>query len=205
MMTGTAWGGGRPAGQAARSLAGVLAALCCTACDPGPAGEIDDASPPDSFAANEPVGAPAGGEAPALVDPQIAPAVAGEDGWMYSQAVEADLDGDGAAERVVLTARAEVMRGRPLWDDGQPWQVYVQEASGERTYLYSRFVQLGAVTLRIGLAERERPTTVVLLEHLPDRLAVYEVEYGGPGRTEVVGRLERMLDPTGEVSSPMLP
>src|SRR5690606_15712646 len=62
----------------------------------------------------------------ALVDTSIQPGVAGQDGWMYSRSAEADLDGDGAPERVVLMARAEVMDGRPLWDDGQPWQVYVE-------------------------------------------------------------------------------
>lgn len=140
-----------------------------------------------------------------LVDPQLSRAVAGEDGWMYSQQVEADLDGDGDGERVVLTARVETMRGRPLWDDGQPWQVYVEEASGERTYLYARFVQLGAVTMRIGLPERGAGATIVLLEHLPDRLSVHEIEYRAPGDFAALPRFVRAVDPTGEVSSPSLP
>ena len=140
-----------------------------------------------------------------LVDSAITPAVAGSDGWMYTQSVGADLDADGVAERVVLTARAEVMNGRPLWDDGQPWQVYVEEPDGERSYLYARYVQLGMVTMRIGLAEGGDPATVVLLEHLPDRLALYEIVYRGPGQAETVQHFERSLDPTGEVASPRLP
>lgn len=124
---------------------------------------------------------------------------------MYSRAAQADLDGDGEAERVVVMARAEVRDRRPLWDDGQPWQVYVEESGGERTYLYARFVQLGSVTMRIGLGEEGRPPSVVVVEHVPDRLAVYELQYSGPSRVELVHRYERLLDPTGELASPALP
>lgn len=140
-----------------------------------------------------------------LVDSTMVPAVAGVDGWMYSQSAAADLDGDGAGERVVLTARVELIRNRPAWDDGQPWQVYVEEVGGERTYLYARFVQLGTVTMRVGLPEAGRPASVILLEHLPDRIGVHEVQYRGPGDVKTVQRFVRSLDPTGEVSSPSLP
>lgn len=124
---------------------------------------------------------------------------------MYSRAAQADLDGDGEAERVVLMARAEVRDRRPLWDDGQPWQVYVEESGGERTYLYARFVQLGSVTMRIGLGEEGRRPSVVLVEHVPDRVAVYELQYSGASQVELVHRYERLLDPTGELASPALP
>lgn len=150
---------------------------------------------------------PAGAAPPRveLVDTAIVPAAAGEEGWHYSQAVEADLDGDGRPERVVLAARVELYRGRPAWDDGQPWQVYVEEAHGARTRLYVRYVQLGTVAMRVGLAEGGRPASVVLVEHLPDRLAVYEVEYRGPGDAVVAEHFVRALDPTGEVAGPALP
>lgn len=140
-----------------------------------------------------------------LVDPAIAAGVAGEEGWMYSQSVETDLDSDGDSELVVLAARAEMFRGRPAWDDGQPWQVYVEEPGGERTHLYRRYVQLGTVTMRIGLAEEGRRASIILLEHLPDRLAVYELEYRGPGQVSGDEAFVRSLDPTGDISSPVLP
>lgn len=94
----------------------------------------------------------AGGEtapSPPLIDPTIPPAIAGEGGWNYHQSASADLDGDGSPERVVLTARVEMYRGRPAWDDGQPWQVYVETAQGTRTYLYAQRLQLGTLTMRI--------------------------------------------------------
>lgn len=137
-----------------------------------------------------------------LIDPGMAPAVAGEDGWNYHRSAEADLDGDGSPERVVLTARVELYRGRPAWDDGQPWQVYVEAAGGSRTYLYARRLQLGALTLRISAGE---PAQVILLEHLPDRLSLYEIHYRQPGQAVAVARYQRTLDPRGELASPQLP
>jgi hypothetical protein len=140
-----------------------------------------------------------------LLDTLIPPAVAGRDGWNYRQDAEADLDGDGNPERVVLTARVEVSRGQLLWDDGQPWQVYIEAGDGRRTYLYAQRLQLGTLTMRIGLGAPDGATTVVLLEHLPDRMSLYEVAYAGPGRASVSVRFQRDTDPRGESASPRLP
>ena len=139
-----------------------------------------------------------------LVDSAIPPAVAGADGWNYQQSAGADLDGDGQAERVVMTAKVELYRGRPAWDDGQPWQVYIESADGRRTYIYGQRLQLGTLTMRVGLSDAG-PATVVLLEQLPDRISLYEVSYSGPGRVTVSVRYQRLLDPTGETASPKLP
>ncbi len=140
-----------------------------------------------------------------LIDPDIPPAVAGEDGWGYQQSAEADLDRDGVSERIVLTARAEMVRGRPAWDDGQPWQVYVEAADGTRRYVYAQRLQLGALTMRLALDEAGDPASIVLFEHLPDRLRLFEAFYGGPEELRTLLRFERMLDPRGELASPMLP
>lgn len=161
----------------------------------------------DAPAAGEPSAvdsaAPAAGVV--LVDTALAPAVGGEDGWSHWRTAVADLDGDGAAERVVVTARVELYRGRPAWDDGQPWQVYVEAPDGTRTYVYARYVQMGILEMRLGLPEGGRPATIVLVEHLPDRIAVYEATYAGPGRVVATTRFERRLDPSGELAGPALP
>jgi hypothetical protein len=182
-----------------RRLAAVpLLTLLASACDAG--GDRSTADPASPAATPAPAAA-----AVSLVDSTIPPAVAGEGGWDYQQSVRADLDGDGAQERVVLTARVELIRGRPAWDDGQPWQVYVEAPDGTRTYLYARRLQLGTLTARVGVPEPGRGPSVVLLEHLPDALRLYEVEYTGTGRTEVRERFGRMLDPTGDFAGPSLP
>ena len=163
-----------------------------------------DSRPPQS--ADSVPAAPAD-SAPAaqLVDSAIPPAVAGAEGWNYQQSAGADLDGDGQAERVVMTARVELYRGRPAWDDGQPWQVYIEAPDGGRTYVYAQRLQLGTLTMRVGSNEAGQRSTVVLLEQLPDRISLYELSYGGPGRVTVAVRYQRLLDPTGETASPKLP
>jgi hypothetical protein len=138
------------------------------------------------------------------VDSTIAPAVAGEGGWNYQQSAEVDLTGDGRPERVVLTAQVELYRGRPAWDDGQPWQVYVESQDGARTYVYAQRLQLGTLTMRISGGEENSPT-VVLLEQLPDRMRVLEAFYRGPGLVSVALGYQRDLDPRGEIASPLLP
>lgn len=140
-----------------------------------------------------------------LVDTSLAKAVAGQGGWNYQQVANADLDGDGQIEKVVLTARVEMMRGRPAWDDGQPWQAYIEEPDGTRTYVFAHFVQLGTLSLRLSAAEGNAHPVVVLLEQLPDRLRIYEVEYLGPERVRVTAPYERALDTRGDVSAPALP
>ncbi|MFN2316726.1 MAG: hypothetical protein ABR551_00315 [Gemmatimonadales bacterium] len=140
-----------------------------------------------------------------LVDPAMQLAVAGEDGWDYQQAGEADLNGDGVAERVVLTVRVEMIRGRPAWDDGQPWQVYIEDGAGRRTHVYAQRLQMGTLTMRVTRADAGQPATIVLLEHLPDQLSLYEISYSGPATATASVRFQRGLDPRGEIASPRLP
>lgn len=182
-----------------RLLATVVITLAACACAGGDA-------PPGSGAsdrgrvADSPVARVA-----APIDSTISPAVAGEGGWNYVESTRVDLTGDGIPERIVLTARVEMYRGRPAWDDGQPWQVYVEAADGRRTYLYARRLQLGTLTMRVGLGSDARPATIVLLEHLPDRYSVYEVSYRGPEEIAVTLPFQRELDPHGQTASPRLP
>jgi hypothetical protein len=148
---------------------------------------------------------PAAAVATDLVDSTISPAIAGREGWDFQQSATHDFDGDGQAERVVLTAHVALMRGRPAWDDGQQWQVYVEEPDSTRTYIYAQFVQLGTVTLRVGEAADGGRASIVLIEHLPDRLGVYETDYQAPGRFSTTQRFVRTLDPRGDIASPKLP
>jgi hypothetical protein len=140
-----------------------------------------------------------------LLDSTISPAVAGEAGWNFQQSAQADLDGDGQPERIVLTARVEMYRGRPAWDDGQPWQVYIEAPDGTRTYVYAQRLQLGTLTMRLGQGEGGAPASVILLVHLPDKMSLYEVSYLGPARVSIATRFQRDLDPRGDLASPQLP
>ena len=140
-----------------------------------------------------------------LIDSTIPPAIAGTDGWNYHLSTEADLNGDGQFERVVLTARVELYRGRPAWDDGQPWQVYVESVDSTRRYIYSQRLQLGTLAMRVGMGEGAQPASIVLLEQLPHQLGVYESVYFGPDSIATSVRFLRELDPRGQTASPVLP
>ena len=165
-----------------------------------------DAPPPHTGDGGLGLGADSLASSPVqLVDRAIPPAVAGEAGWNYQQSAQADLNGDGQLERVVLTARVEMYRGRPAWDDGQPWQVYIEAQDGRRTYVYAQRLQLGTLTMRVSRSDAGQPPTVVLLEQLPDRLSLYEASYIEPARISVAVRFQRDLDPRGELASPQLP
>jgi hypothetical protein len=181
----------------------VLLLALIVACTP-PADSVTDSAAPAMRPAVPPPPPPQPA-AVALVDTSHAPSVAGKDGWNYQQNASADLDGDGQIERVVLMARVEMRRGRPLWDDGQPWQGYVEESDGKRTYFFARFVQLGTLSLRLSAVEGDQRPAIVLLEQLPDRLSVYEIEYLGPDRVRATEPYQRDLDPRGDVASPALP
>jgi hypothetical protein len=130
-----------------------------------------------------------------LVDPGVAKVAAGEPHWDYRLEASADLDGDGVAERTVILANVgRDARGGFLWDDGQLWQVYVEEPDGTRTYVYARFLQMGTLE---GMTSPGpgRTRLVTLVEQTPGAYILYEVRYRGPGRAEVVRRRQRDLNP----------
>lgn len=136
-----------------------------------------------------------------LVDSGQALATDGVDGWSEIDAKRVDLDADGTGERVVVIARVELIRGRPAWDDGHPWQVVVERADGQRDLVYARYVQLGTLTMRVSAGSATDSRQIVLLEQMPDRLSVYEIQW--TAREGAVGRtaFEQALDATGDTTS----
>lgn len=88
-------------------------------------------------------------------------------------------------------------------EDGQPWQVYVETETGERTYLYAQRLQIGTLTLRLSHGSEGQGSTVLLLEHLPDQLTVYEASYAGPQDVSVAVGFQRTLDPRRDGQSPL--
>jgi hypothetical protein len=140
-----------------------------------------------------------------MVSPRHDDAVMGQAGWNHAQSATADLDGDGTPERAVIIANADTYHGTVLWNDGQVWEVYVEEPDGTRTYVYKQFLQLGSVLARLARPEAARPAqagqqtpppppTILLLEQVPQRFSAYEVRYAGPGQAKVVELMHRDYD-----------
>lgn len=130
-----------------------------------------------------------------LVDSSVPESWTEDARWGFRRDASADLDGDGQPERIALRARAEVRNGRPLWDDGQPWEVSIEAPDGRRTRVFARFVQLGTLEAHLSRAADGKPPVLVLLERTPNALVVREVRYRGPGDASVAERLNLPLDP----------
>lgn len=110
-----------------------------------------------------------------LIYPRYLMAPGDERHWGYHRAVTADLDRDGSPETVHVRARAPRDAEETGWDDGHPWNVYVEEPDGTRTYIYAGWVQIGR--LDVMLTEGQQ---IVILNRQGAGLAVYRVQYRGP-------------------------
>lgn len=140
-----------------------------------------------------------------LIDPQRPRAVAGQAGYEYQKVASADFDGDGVEEKVFLIANAAVVNGEPQWDDGQTWQVYVEEPTGERTYLFVRFEQLGMVEAVTARAEANQAPKIVLIERTPWLVGAYEIQYRKPTDVQVRVLVQQTLDPRVGFGTPTNP
>ena len=127
-------------------------------------------------------------------------------GWGYRQVGESDLNGDGGVERVVLAADVELADdSSPLWRDGHRWAAYVEDASGERTLLYSAFLPHGFVQAALMAPDAEGRRHLLLQERSPARIRLLQVAYLGPGSAVSVPPSEYhitdwLIDPSGSWS-----
>lgn len=107
-------------------------------------------------------------------------------GWDYQRALQADLNGDGSEEQVVLAADVAVNeRDLPLWEDGHRWAVVVRER-GSDTLVFSSFVPNGFVEAAISTASSEGSRELFIQERTPDQVRSLVVSYQEPGSARSV-------------------
>ena len=188
-------------------LRGISLVLFVAACGaPPPAGGPETATATTDSGVRPPAAAPPNARpstppsvpssVEALLDSGVPRAVAGEPRWRYQQRASADWDGDGARETAVLIADVELdAQGRPLWEDGHRWQLYVEEPDSTRTYLYARFLPNGTLTADLARPSSGATPTIVLVEQTPYTLRVYDVAYRGQEQAAVVARFARDFAP----------
>jgi hypothetical protein len=131
-----------------------------------------------------------------LLDTSFPLAIAGQKGWGFRATSAADLNGDGVRENIFLIANVSLYRGKPVWDDGQVWQVYIEAPGAKRTYVFSRFVQLGEVEVLAARGRSEGEITLLILERTPHALNVFEIFYRGAQDFRAVQVLSREIDPS---------
>ena len=117
--------------------------------------------------------------------------------WPHRRLLEADLNGDGVSERLIITSDVQVREdGLPLWEDGHRWAVYVAN-EGQPTLLYAAFVPNGHVEVAILNAGADGRRHVLLQERTPQQMRSLVVAYEGPGVARTVSaahyQVERWL------------
>ena len=100
--------------------------------------------------------------------------------WPHRRAIDVDLDGDAAAERLVLSADVTLDdRGLPLWEDGHRWALFVEDGEA-RTLLYGAFVPNGHVEAAVLSAQTEsRSRSVLVRERTPQQSRSFVIAYDG--------------------------
>jgi hypothetical protein len=135
-------------------------------------------------------------------DPTLPRAVIGTAGWEYVRAASGDFDGDGVSERAVLLAKVTLRNGEPLWEDWNVWQMYIEEPTGERTYVYNAPVQLGHLEPTVTDPDGSGRQSVVMVEHTPQSVTMYEVDYGGPNDARLLSVATRSVDTRARFVAP---
>jgi hypothetical protein len=116
-----------------------------------------------------------------LVYPGQAVAVDSSSHWQYRKYSFYDLDGDGIQEKIVILANVELSsNGEPAWDDGQRWEVRIEEPAGTKTRVFAQYVQFGEVQGYI--TNQDGQLALLLLEKSSNYLRGSEVIYLGPNK-----------------------
>lgn len=107
-------------------------------------------------------------------------------GWRHRAALDADLNGDGRTERLVVASDVSLTdSGEPLWEDGHRWGVYVEDST-QRTLLYSRFLPNGVAEIAVGAPGTDGSRDILILERTPQHSRSIVLEYQRPGSARPV-------------------
>lgn len=114
-----------------------------------------------------------------LTDQHRSSSLSGNGAWKYSRSYSnSDLNGDGEKEIIHLLADVEMIDGEPAWDDGQPWEIVIEEQNGEKTSVFLDYVQLGSV--EIDLINRESVQELLLIVRQGADIKILTISYNHP-------------------------
>jgi hypothetical protein len=128
-----------------------------------------------------------------LVDLSLPAAVDSTNRWQYRESTTYDLNGDGIEEKVVILANVQKSSsGNIAWDDGQPWEVRIEEPDGTRTRVFAQSVQAG--TVQGYITHQDGHPTLFLLEQTTSLLQGFEITYFGPNKIKSRVIFTRTID-----------
>ena len=106
--------------------------------------------------------------------------------WTHRRAVDADLDADGIAERILVVSDVQTGPGGvPLWEDGHRWAVIVEDGKAH-TLLYGAFVPNGDVEAAVLAPEAANRRNVLVRERTPQQSRTFVIAYEKPGTARTV-------------------
>ena len=115
-------------------------------------------------------------------------------GWPLQRSLQADLDGDGTSERLVVASDVAVdSTDAPMWEDGHRWAVYVVDApapgdaDSSRTLLYGAFLPMGRAEVAVTEPSIGEPPRVFVLSRSVGRVTGEDIAYDGPGEARSLG------------------
>jgi hypothetical protein len=127
-----------------------------------------------------------------LVSPNQPAAIDSPGFWEYRKMAGADLDGDGIQERIVILANIGIQNGQEGWNDGQQWEVRIEELDGTQTRVYAQYVQLGRVEGYI-VGSRKYPS-LFLVELTGAGIRGFDIDYRGPGNVSARQAFSRTVE-----------
>jgi hypothetical protein len=114
--------------------------------------------------------------------------------WPHRRTFEADLNGDGTSERVVLTSDVQLGdNGKPLWEDGHRWAVFVED-QGRRTLLYAAFVPNGHAEAAVLTPDTDGRRHVLIQERTPQQARSLVVAYERPSMARAVSTAHYQIE-----------
>lgn len=102
--------------------------------------------------------------------------------WEYHRTYSnSDLNGDGKTERIHLLANVELVNGKPAWDDGQLWELIVEEKNGTKTSVFLDYIQLGSVEVNLIKKVQQSQELLLIIRQGAD-ITIITINYKNPDK-----------------------
>ena len=118
----------------------------------------------------------------------------GATNWPHHRSIDADLNGDGGPEHLVLASDVQLSTsGVPLWEDGHRWAVFIATPPAV-TLVYAAFVPNGHVEVAVLSPDAQGRRNVLIQERTPSRARSMVISYVEPGNARTVSEADYQIE-----------